>query len=161
MKKPKLSAYQTAVEVLSILLMAATLVYALVTFPSLPAKIAGHFNAAGDITSYSGKGSIWLLFGIELIMYVMMTAFMCTPALTEKPNMPWDMDASYKRDIAAETISLLAECKLLCLAMFSYMIWSITQQRPLSLKVIVILCVLMLADVVFRLVNVSKYKKTP
>ena len=35
MKKPKLSAYQTAVD------------YALVTFPSLPAKIAGHFNAAG------------------------------------------------------------------------------------------------------------------
>ena len=161
MKKPKLSAYQTSVELLSILLMAATLVYALVTFPSLPAKIAGHFNAAGEITSYSGKGSIWLLFGIELLMYVMMTAFMCTTALTEKPNMPWDMDASYKRDIASETISLLAECKLLCLAMFSYMIWSITQQRPLSLKAIVILCVLMLADVVFRLVNVSKYKKTP
>lgn len=161
MKKPKLSAYQTAVELLSILLMAATLVYVLVTFPSLPAKIAGHFNAAGDITSYSGKGSIWLLFGIELIMYVMMTAFMCAPSLTEKPNMPWDMDARYKRDIAAETISLLGECKLLCLAMFSYMIWSITQQRPLSLKAIVILCVLMLADVVFRLVNVSKYKKTP
>lgn len=161
MKKPKLSAYQTAVEVLSILLMAATLAYVLVTFPSLPAKIAGHFNAAGEITSYSGKGSIWLLFGIELIMYVMMTAFMCAPSLTEKPNMPWDMDARYKRDIAAETISLLAECKLLCLAMFSYMIWSITQQRPLSLKAIIILCVLMLADVVFRLVNVSKYKKTP
>lgn len=161
MKKPELSAYQTAVELLSILLMAATLAYALVAFPSLPAKIAGHFNAAGEITSYSGKGSIWLLFGIELIMYVMMTAFMCAPSLTEKPNMPWDMDARYKRDIAAETISLLAECKLLCLAMFSYMIWSITQQRPLSLKAIVILCVLMLADVVFRLVNVSKYKKTP
>lgn len=161
MKKPKLSAYQTAVEVLSILLMAATLAYVLVTFPSLPAKIAGHFNAAGEITSYSGKGSIWLLFGIELIMYVMMTAFMCAPSLTEKPNMPWDMDARYKRDIAAETISLLAECKLLCLAMFSYMIWSITQQRPLSIKAIVILCLLMLADVVFRLVNVSKYKKTP
>ena len=94
-------------------------------------------------------------------MYIMMTAFMCTPALTEKPNMPWDMDARYKRDIAAETISLLGECKLLCLAMFSYMIWNLTQQRPLSLKAIVILCMLMLADVVFRLVNVSKYKKTP
>lgn len=161
MKKPELSAYQTAVELLSILLMAATLAYALVAFPSLPTKIAGHFNAAGEITSYSGKGSIWLLFGIELIMYVMMTAFMCTPSVTEKPNMPWDMDASYKRDIAAETISLLGECKLLCLVMFSYMIWSITQQRPLSLKAIIILCVLMLADVVFRLANVSKYKKTP
>lgn len=161
MKKPKLSAYQTAVELLSILLMAATLAYVLVTFPALPAKIAGHFNAAGEITSYSGKGSIWLLFGIELFMYVIMTAFICIPSLTEKPNMPWDMDPRYKRDIASETISLLGECKLLCLAMFSYMIWSITQQRPLSLKAIVILCVLMLADVVFRLANVSKYKKTP
>lgn len=161
MKKPKLSAYQTAVELLSILLMAATLVYALVTFPSLPAKIAGHFNAAGEITSYSGKGSIWLLFGIELLMYVMMTAFICIPSLTEKPNMPWDMDPRYKRDIAAETISLLGECKLLCLAMFSYMIWSITQQQPLSLKVMILLCVFMLADIVIRLVNVSKYKKAP
>lgn len=159
MKKPRLGAYQSAVEILSLALVVATLAYILMSYSALPDRIAGHFNASGEITDYTGKGVIWLLFGIEALMYIVMTALIFIPGQAENPNMPWDMDERYKKNIAAETISLLGETKLMCLAMFSYMCRSIISQKPMSLVPVFALCVLITADIVWRTIRISKYKK--
>lgn len=159
MKKPKLGAYQSAVEILSLALVVATLAYILMSYSALPDRIAGHFNASGEITDYTGKGVIWLLFGIEALMYIIMTALIFIPGQAENPNMPWDMDERYKKNIAAETISLLGETKLMCLAMFSYMCRSIISQKPMSLVPVFALCVLITADIVWRTIRISRYKK--
>lgn len=159
MKKPKLGAYQSAVEILSLALVVATLAYILMSYSALPDRIAGHFNASGEVTDYTGKGVIWLLFGIEALMYIIMTALIFIPGQAENPNMPWDMDERYKKNIAAETISLLGETKLMCLAMFSYMCRSIISQKPMSLVPVFALCVLITADIVWRTIRISKYKK--
>lgn len=159
MKKPRLGAYQSAVEILSLALVVATLAYILMSYSALPDRIAGHFNASGEITDYTGKGVIWLLFGIEALMYIVMTALIFIPGQAENPNMPWDMDERYKKNIAAETISLLGETKLMCLALFSYMCRSIISQKPMSLVPVFALCVLITADIVWRTIRISKYKK--
>ncbi len=159
MKKPKLGAYQSAVEILSLALVIATLAYILMSYSALPDRIAGHFNASGEITDYTGKGVIWLLFGIEALMYIVMTALIFIPGQAENPNMPWDMDERHKENIAAETVSLLGETKLMCLAMFSYMCRSIISQKPMSLVPIFVLCVLITADIIWRTIRISKYKK--
>ena len=159
MKKPRLGAYQSAVEILSLALVVATLAYILMSYSALPDRIAGHFNASGEITDYTGKGVIWLLFGIEALMYIVMTALIFIPGQAENPNMPWDMDERYKKNIAAETISLLGETKLMCLALFSYMCRSIISQKPMSLVPVFALCVLITADIIWRTIRISKYKK--
>lgn len=159
MKKPRLGAYQSAVEILSLALVVATLAYILMSYSALPDRIAGHFNASGEVTDYTGKGVIWLLFGIEALMYIVMTALIFIPGQAENPNMPWDMDERHKENIAAETISLLGESKLMCLALFSYMCRSIISQKPMSLVPVFALCVLITADIVWRTIRISKYKK--
>lgn len=159
MKKPRLGAYQSAVEILSLALVVATLAYILMSYSALPDRIAGHFNASGEVTDYTGKGVLWLLFGIEALMYIIMTALIFIPGQAENPNMPWDMDERYKKNIAAETVSLLGESKLMCLALFSYMCRSIISQKPMSLVPVFALCVLITADIVWRTIRISKYKK--
>lgn len=159
MKKPKLSSYQAAVEILSLVLVIATAVYIIMGYAALPDRIAGHFNSAGEVTDYTGKGVLWLLFGIEALMYIIMTALTFIPKQVENPNMPWDMDERYKKNIAVETVSLLGESKLMCLALFSYMCWSIILQKPLSLVPVFALCVLITVDVIWRTIRISKYKK--
>ena len=160
MKKPKLSSYQAAVEILSLVLVIATAVYIIMGYAALPDRIAGHFNSAGEVTDYTGKGVLWLLLGIEALMYIIMTALIFIPKQVENPNMPWDMDERYKKNIAVETVSLLGESKLMCLALFSYMCWSIISQKPLSLVPVFALCVLITVDVIWRTIRISKYKKT-
>ena len=92
-------------------------------------------------------------------MYIIMTALIFIPKQVENPNMPWDMDERYKKNIAVETVSLLGESKLMCLALFSYMCWSIISQKPLSLVPVIALCVLITVDVIWRTIRISKYKK--
>ncbi len=159
MKKPRLGAYQATVEILSLVLVIATLPYILLRYSALPDRIAGHFNASGEITDYTGKGVLWLLFGIEALMYIVMTALIFIPGQIENPNMPWDMDERHKKNIAAETVSLLGESKLMCLALFSYMCRSIISQKPMSLVPVFALCVLITVDIVWRTIRISKYKK--
>ena len=159
MKKPRLGAYQATVEILSLALVIATLAYILMSYSALPDRIAGHFNASGEITDYTGKGVLWLLFGIEALMYIVMTALIFIPGQIENPNMPWDMDERHKKNIAAETVSLLGESKLMCLALFSYMCRSIISQKPMSLVPVFALCVLITVDIVWRTIRISKYKK--
>lgn len=159
MKKPRLGAYQSAVEILSLALVVATLAYIRMSYSALPDRIAGHFNASGEITDYTGKGVLWLLFGIEALMYIVMTALIFIPGQAENPNMPWDMDERHKENIAAETVSLLGESKLMCLALFSYMCRSIISQKPMSLVPVFALCVLITADIVWRTIRISRYKK--
>ena len=64
MKKPKLSSYQAAVEILSLVLVIATAVYIIMGYAALPDRISGHFNSAGEVTDYTVKCVLWLLFGI-------------------------------------------------------------------------------------------------
>ena len=89
----------------------------------------------------------------------MMTTIALIPKQVENPNMPWDMDERHKENIAAETVSLLGESKLMCLALFSYMCRSIISQKSMSLVPVFALCVLITADIVWRTIRISKYKK--
>ena len=60
---------------------------------------------------------------------------------------------------AVETVSLLGESKLLCLALFSYMCRNIISQKPMPLVPVFALCVLITADIIWRVIRISKYKK--
>lgn len=130
MKKPKLSSYQAAVEILSLVLVIATAVYIIMGYAALPDRIAGHFNSAGEVTDYTGKGVLWLLFGIEALMYIIMTALIFIPKQVENPNMPWDMDERYKKNIAVETVSLLGESKLCALHCFRICVGALFRRSP-------------------------------
>ncbi len=55
--------------------------------------------------------------------------------------------------------SYQAAVEMLSLALFSYMCWSVISQRPMSLLPIFALCVLISADIIWRTIRISKYKK--
>ena len=75
MRVPRLTAYQIILEALCLAALVAGLTYAAIKYPSLPAQIPNHFDAAGNVTDYSGKGSVWILEGVNILMYAMMTVF--------------------------------------------------------------------------------------
>lgn len=158
MKIPKFSAYQIVLEVLSLALMIASLVYIISVYGDLPDEIPGNFNAEGEVTSYSGKWCLWLLFGIELMTYVCFTFCTLSPRVIGSPNMPWKLNTKYAAGIRKEMISLTGECKLLCIALFSFMLVCIIQQTPLKVLPIFAISALMLLSIVMRTSRVSKYK---
>lgn len=159
MRIPKLTIYQTVLEALTLLLVIACIIGTLISYKALPDTIPTHFNAAGEIDGYNGRGSVFVMPVVSLLMYAQMTVFIFIPKVIENPNTLSQLDMRFKPLIARETISLLGECKLLCIVMFDYMQIYMLMCRSPVLGPVWLICCLMLADTIYRTIRLSKYKK--
>lgn len=161
MRVPRLRPYQIVLEALCLIFIIAGLVFTLIKYPSLPAEIPGHYNAAGQVTDYSGKGFIWLLEGINMAMYAMMTVFIFIPAVIENPNTTWPMNPAAKAATAAQTISLLGETKLECVLMFDYMLIPIVNCTPMNTWPIWGIVGVMAVGITLRMIKMHKVSAMP
>lgn len=156
MKFPRLKPYQIALEAVCFLLLIGGIVFAAVKYPSLPAQIPNHFDAAGNVTDYSGRGSIWVLEGVNAAMYAMMTIFIFIPAVVENPNVTWKIRPGTKGVVAGETISLLSETKLACLALFDYLLLAMAAGTKMTAWPVWTIMGIMTAGIILRLVRMKK-----
>lgn len=60
--------WQRILGILSPVLLLGTIVFILIRFPSLPEQIPSHFNYAGEIDGYSGRGMLLLMPVFGLVM---------------------------------------------------------------------------------------------
>ncbi|MCI2062854.1 MAG: DUF1648 domain-containing protein [Eubacteriaceae bacterium] len=61
-------------NIISIMSIVFCFAYIFLIWNEIPARVPGHFDAAGNITSWSEKGTVWLLPLIMLALFVLMTA---------------------------------------------------------------------------------------
>lgn len=59
--------WQRVLGILSPVLLLGSIVFILIRFPSLPERIPSNYNAAGEVTGYSGRGLLFLMPVIGLI----------------------------------------------------------------------------------------------
>ena len=69
-KKPLYNWISDAVCMVAII---ATFVITIVRWPSIPDKIPTHYDFAGNITGYGGKGTIWVLPAMALFLFILIT----------------------------------------------------------------------------------------
>jgi uncharacterized membrane protein len=156
MKVPHLRPYQIALEAVCLILFVAGLVFTAVKYPALPEQIPNHFDAAGNITDYSGKGSIWLFEGINAAMYAMMTIFIFIPSVVQNPNVTWKVRPGSQYILARETISMLGETKLACIALFDYLLIPMLSGTRMSIWPMWVIMGAMTAGIILRLVHMKK-----
>ena len=161
MKLPRLKPYQIALEAVCFLLLLAGLVFVVIKYPGRPAKIPNHFDGAGNVTDYSGKGSLWLLEGVSIGMYAMMTVFIFIPAVVRNPNVTWQVNPASRGALASETISLLGECKLECIALFDYMLIPIVRGVSMGIWPVWLILGIMTAGIILRLIRMKKVSAMP
>ena len=118
-------------------------------------------DAAGNVTDYSGKGSVWLLEGINAAMYAMMTVFIFIPAVVQNPNVTWKVRPEAKYILESETISLLSETKLECLLLFDYTLIPMINGTNMSPWPMWGILALMTAGIILRLVRMKKLTAAP
>jgi uncharacterized membrane protein len=156
MRVPRLTIYQIVLEVLCLALLIAGLTFVAIKYPGLPVKIPNHFDAAGNVTDYAGKGSIWLLEGVNLAMYAMMTVFIFIPVVIENPNVTWQVNPAARGLLARDTVSLLGEVKLECVALFDWILVPMTRGTNMSSWPMWIILAVMTAGMILRLVHMKK-----
>ena len=122
MRIPNLTRYQLVLEILCLVLLFGSIAAAVLAFPQLPEEIPAHFDAAGNVTDYSGRVLVFALPAINLFLYAVLTLCILFPAVLNDPNVPWEVAPAKKYIVVQESITLLSETKLLCLALFDWML---------------------------------------
>lgn len=98
------STYQLILNVLAPLLQIAVLLWLAFSYRSIPDTIPTHYNFAGDIDGYGGKGMLWLMPIIGIVTDLTLWAVEQVPQswnLGTAPATPYVMHCA--RDLLAET----------------------------------------------------------
>jgi len=58
------------INILCIIQIVGIIIYLLVAWNSIPDQIPGHFNASGEVNRWDSKGTLFIMPGISLLMFI-------------------------------------------------------------------------------------------
>jgi len=60
-------------EIVALVILFATIIFIFSAYESLPDKIATHFNSKGEPDAYGSKSTVWIVIGINIILYMLLS----------------------------------------------------------------------------------------
>ena len=109
--------FQKTMEIITLVLILCQIVYCVVLYPQLPSKIPTHFNFAGEVDGWGGKGSIIILLATTIGLYILLTVTLFFPKLW---NIPTKITDQNRGIVFKYVINMVLWDKLLIVACFFY-----------------------------------------
>lgn len=125
----KRSTAQKALEALSALVLLAAIAVTILLWGELPSQLPGHFNAAGQIDSWVGKGSVWFLLGINAALWLLLTVVSQFPNAW---NMPVQVTPQNREAVFHTALTMLLTLKLCIMLMFAYILFHVLAVKLLG-----------------------------
>lgn len=75
MKRPKPNLYIRILNIVSLIIITGSFITAFVTWSSIPNQIPIHFNIAGQVDGYGDKNGIFIILGMGLFFYIIISIF--------------------------------------------------------------------------------------
>jgi uncharacterized membrane protein len=119
--KPEFGPVDWLLEGLALLGLLFFVGYFIYKYPGLPQSIPSHFNAAGEVDAYSSKSSVWLVAGIEILIYGLLT-FMSFIPHTFNFLVKITAQNAYSQYLMA--VRLIRYLKLIITLLFTYIFYS-------------------------------------
>ena len=146
----------TVMEYICRILLIGTLIYLIVRWNTIPDQIPIHYNAAGDIDGWGGKGMVWLLVVISWGLYLGITFVGRFPELW---NTGVKITKKNKEKVYRLIKYLIGTSKLILISVFTLLIVFSTLAKPLPLWFAGIYLTILIADMVFWLVRIFMERK--
>ena len=105
---------ERGLELLSLVGLLGGALLLVVLWPQIPAEVPGHYGAAGSVTYYAPKGSLWGLVAVNAGLYVFLSLINLFPQAWNLPGTPKDrprqlrLAQTFVRALKAFTIWLFA-----------------------------------------------------
>ena len=138
------------------ILLIGTLIYLIVRWNVIPDQIPIHYNAAGDIDGWGGKGMVWLLVVISWGLYLGITFVGRFPELW---NTGVKITKKNKEKVYRLIKYLIGTSKLILISVFTLLIVFSTLAKPLPLWFAGIYLTILIADMAFWLVRIFMERK--
>ena len=141
----------TVMEYICRILLIGTLIYLIVRWNTIPDQIPIHYNAAGDIDGWGGKGMVWLLVVISWGLYLGITFVGRFPELW---NTGVKITKKNKEKVYRLIKYLIGTSKLILISVFTLLIVFSTLAKPLPLWFAGIYLTILIADMAFWLIRI-------
>ena len=109
---------------LSLIIMALTAIYLVFIYQKLPNEIPMHFNFRGDVDNWGPKWTIFILWGIGLIIYLLNTS---TQSIPQKYNYIVKITAENAEKQYKLAIQMMSFLKLELMVLIAYLLWAVVQ----------------------------------
>jgi len=122
--KPETGPIDWLLELFALALMLFFVGYFFYYYPHLPVTIPSHFNGSGEPDDYSNKSTLWMLPGIALFIYLLLTLIAMAPHRLNLPGKITPENALRQYTLALRLIRYL---KMLMMGLFFYIFYSTVQ----------------------------------
>lgn len=146
----------TVMEYICRILLIGTLIYLIVRWNEIPDQIPVHYNAAGEIDGWGGKGMVWLFVVITWGLYLGITFVGRFPELW---NTGVKITKTNKEKVYRLIKYLIGTSKLILITVFTLLIVFTTLVKPLPLWFAGIYLTILIADMAFWLVRIFMERK--
>lgn len=94
--KIKLDTADKISEGISLLLVMAGILIVAFSIPSLPDKVAVHFNLQGEPNHFGSKYELWIGVGVSVLLYMIFSFISSRPHLYNYPSQKNDIESQYR-----------------------------------------------------------------
>lgn len=154
--KIKNSAADIIMEVLGLIMLIGTPLYLFISWPSIPDKLPMHYNFAGEIDRWGGKGEILFIVVMSWILYLMISLVECFPSV-------WNTGVQVTPENRVRVYRILKYMvKTLKFAMtlvFTFLIFNTVAGTPLPGWFTLVYLILIIGDLAFWLIRLYRGRK--
>ena len=143
-------------DLLGWILLIGTLAYLILGWSSFPDQIPMHYNGAGEIDRWGGKGEIIF---IEVMMWILYFGIGVVEKYPQIWNTGVEVTAKNKEKVYRTLKYMLKTLKFLTALIFAYLIVNSLQSAPLPGWFIPAVMILVFGDMAFWLIRLFRIKK--
>lgn len=154
----KFTKSQIAIEIIIILVLVGMYAYLFLNWNSLPDKIPGHYNAAGEVNRWGSKSELIALPIITTVLYLLLSVILLFPSSWSLPGKVTECNSSI---IYNNVRYLLLFMKLEVTGMFAYILYNSMEARNLPGSYLPVVLIMILGTMIFffyRIIRVSHTK---
>ncbi len=143
-------------DLLGWILLIGTLAYLILGWSSFPDQIPMHYNGAGEIDRWGGKGEIIF---IEVMMWILYLGIGVVEKYPQIWNTGVEVTAKNKEKVYRTLKYMLKTLKFLTALIFAYLIVNSLQSAPLPGWFTPAVMILVFGDMAFWLIRLFRIKK--
>ena len=154
--KIKNSLADIIMEVLGLVMLIGTPLYLVIRWPSIPDKLPMHYNFAGEIDRWGGKGEVLFLVVMVWILYLMISLVEHFPSVW---NTGVQVTLENRMRVYRTLKYMVKTLKLAMTLVFTFLIFNTVAGIPLPEWFTVVYVILIIGDLAFWLIRLYRVRK--
>lgn len=154
--KIKNSLADIIMEVLGLVMLIGTPLYLVIRWPSIPDKLPMHYNFAGEIDRWGGKGEVLFLVVMVWILYLMISLVEHFPSVW---NTGVQVTLENRMRVYRTLKYMVKTLKLAMTLVFTFLIFNTVAGIPLPEWFTVVYVLLIIGDLAFWLIRLYRVRK--